>query len=45
MSVDGVTPLTDPIEREARALAEHLLTCDSTVLDRAIEIIRELRKK
>lgn len=37
--------LDNPIEREAQALAEHLINTDGAVLDRAREIIKERRKK
>jgi len=37
--------LDDPVEREAQALAEHILNTDGAVLDRARAIIRERRKK
>ena len=46
MSESKIRKLLDnPIEREAQALAEHLLNTDGAVLDRAREIIRERRKE
>lgn len=37
--------LDNPVEREAQALAEHILNTDGAVLDRAREIIRAKRNR
>jgi len=45
MTTDIKDLLADPIEREAQALAEHIMSRPPEVLERAREIIRARRKK